>query len=286
MAKQIYRVAFLWAIIGVVTLTIETALSEIFSPAFFYMAEVLPLHETIPAILLLYLAYFLCPVFAGCLFTFVLSYGYLKVMKKPCGDERLTLLSVCPLLMAVIFTYSRQWAMDSFYDSGHIIMPILLLLCAGAGVFGGLIATGIIRRTASLRGLFIRIAGLALLLLILETVCPKIYFALSAQAGKEDGPRVILITVDTVRADRLSSFGYKGIETSNMDSLAGRGVAFKQAISPCPLTNPTHVSILTGLYPQTHGVEIPRSWTPTPRRSSASSSATDILPPLLSAASS
>jgi len=254
MVRQIYRVAFLWGIIGIITLTVETALSEFFSPAFFYMVKALPLYETVPSILLLYLAYFLCPFFAGCLFTFILNYGYFKIRKRPCENERLTLLSTCPFLAVVLFAYSRRWITDSFYELRHLLLPALLLICAGFGIFAGLLAAGALKRTASLRRLFIRIGGPALLLLILGMVCPKIYFTLSAQDGKEDGPRIILITVDTVRADRLSSFGYKGIETSNMDSLAGRGVTFKQAISPCPLTNPTHASMLTGLYPQTHGV--------------------------------
>ncbi len=67
-------------------------------------------------------------------------------------------------------------------------------------------------------------------------------------------PDVILITVDTLRADRLRCYGYKKIETPNIDRLARDGIRFDQAIAECPVTLPSHCSILTGTYPIYHGV--------------------------------
>ncbi len=74
------------------------------------------------------------------------------------------------------------------------------------------------------------------------------------EAPFEKNP-IIIISVDTLRADRLRCYGYKRIETPNIDSLAKDGVLFENAFSPVPLTLPSHVSILSGLYPFEHGVK-------------------------------
>ena len=63
---------------------------------------------------------------------------------------------------------------------------------------------------------------------------------------------VLLITLDTLRADHLSCYGGKTVSTPNIDALAGRGVRFSQAVAQVPLTTPSHASILTGTYPQVH----------------------------------
>ena len=67
-------------------------------------------------------------------------------------------------------------------------------------------------------------------------------------------PNVLLVTLDTVRADHLPIHGYEGVKTPNMDRLAADGVVFNNAIAPTPLTLPSHTSILTGTYPLFHGV--------------------------------
>jgi arylsulfatase A-like enzyme/Flp pilus assembly protein TadD len=65
---------------------------------------------------------------------------------------------------------------------------------------------------------------------------------------------VLLITLDTTRADRLGCYGYSGAETPNLDSLARKGVRFANAYCPVPLTLPSHCSILTGTLPTYHHV--------------------------------
>lgn len=67
-------------------------------------------------------------------------------------------------------------------------------------------------------------------------------------------PDVVLVTLDTTRADRLGSYGYAQAATPALDRLAAEGVRFGRAISPVPLTLPAHASILTGRYPFSHGV--------------------------------
>src|SRR5258705_5876150 len=68
-------------------------------------------------------------------------------------------------------------------------------------------------------------------------------------------PDVLLITVDTLRADRVGSYGAKNIATPAMDSLAHDGFLFERAIAQVPLTVPSHDAIMTGTYPFQNGVQ-------------------------------
>jgi arylsulfatase A-like enzyme len=68
-------------------------------------------------------------------------------------------------------------------------------------------------------------------------------------------PNVLLIIVDTLRADHLSSYGYKRPITPNIDYLATHGMAFDNAISTSSWTLPSHASMFTGLYPTSHGAQ-------------------------------
>ncbi len=66
---------------------------------------------------------------------------------------------------------------------------------------------------------------------------------------------VILITIDTVRADHLGCYGATDIHTPTLDALAHDGIVFERAISQVPLTWPSHAAILTGTYPFQNGVQ-------------------------------
>jgi choline-sulfatase len=66
-------------------------------------------------------------------------------------------------------------------------------------------------------------------------------------------PNVLLVTIDTLRADRVGCYGYGSGLTPTLDGLAARGVRFKTAVAHAPLTGPSHASILTGLTPLGHG---------------------------------
>lgn len=70
-------------------------------------------------------------------------------------------------------------------------------------------------------------------------------------------PNVILISLDTLRADRLSTYGYVRDTSPNIDALAKEGVVFEHAFAEAPWTLPSHVTMLTGLYPATHGANLP-----------------------------
>lgn len=67
------------------------------------------------------------------------------------------------------------------------------------------------------------------------------------------GP-IVIISVDTLRADHLPAYGYGGVRTPNIDALAKGGIVFDEAWSNVPLTLPSHVSMLTGALPAQNGV--------------------------------
>jgi arylsulfatase A-like enzyme/Flp pilus assembly protein TadD len=90
-----------------------------------------------------------------------------------------------------------------------------------------------------------------LLILFLSSLPP------SASAGPNEngsGWNVLLITIDTLRADRLSCYSQEFVQTPNMDSLAKKGVIFTRAFANNPTTLPSHTNILLGLSPLCHGV--------------------------------
>ena len=70
---------------------------------------------------------------------------------------------------------------------------------------------------------------------------------------KPEQPSILLVTLDTSRADRLG-IETDQVDTPNLEALAGRGVYFEQAYSVTPTTLPSHTSMLTGLYPADHRV--------------------------------
>src|SRR5271154_5158871 len=86
-----------------------------------------------------------------------------------------------------------------------------------------------------------------------DWVC-VVCLAASALAGTAAPPNVILITLDTVRADRMGFLGSKRGLTPNLDGLARQSAVFTRAYSQAPLTPTSHATILTGTYPQFHQV--------------------------------
>src|SRR3954449_2370510 len=81
----------------------------------------------------------------------------------------------------------------------------------------------------------------------------------AAQRAPDQIPRlrplnIVVVTVDTLRADHLRCYGYRDIETPALDGLAQRGVVFESAVAQTPLTPPSHASIFTGQNPTVHNV--------------------------------
>jgi len=77
---------------------------------------------------------------------------------------------------------------------------------------------------------------------------------LSCGPTERTRPHIILVTLDTTRADRLGCYGHEPALTPVLDSLAAAGIVFDQAVTSAPVTLPAHSTILTGVYPFRHGV--------------------------------
>ncbi len=69
-----------------------------------------------------------------------------------------------------------------------------------------------------------------------------------------NGTPLVIVSIDTLRSDRLPAYGYEGVETPAIDSFARGAILFEHAYSPVPLTLPAHASLLTGLDPPAHRV--------------------------------
>jgi arylsulfatase A-like enzyme/Flp pilus assembly protein TadD len=95
-------------------------------------------------------------------------------------------------------------------------------------------------------------AGLAGVLLL--TGCARRADHGVFRPGGLKGANVLLVTIDTLRRDRVGAYGNRSGLTPTLDKLSGQGLRFSHAYSHVPLTLPAHTSILTGLTPRRHGV--------------------------------
>jgi len=96
--------------------------------------------------------------------------------------------------------------------------------------------------------------GFALLALIAASACRRQADEGIAASGSLRGANVLLVTIDTLRQDRVGAYGNANGLTPTLDRLASSGVRFAHAFTPAPLTLPAHASILTGLLPRRHGI--------------------------------
>src|SRR5437660_371878 len=87
---------------------------------------------------------------------------------------------------------------------------------------------------------------------IIVALLTVILFAASCRRAAR--PNVLIITIDTLRADHLGCYGFTLARTPEIDKLAAESVRFTDAISAAPITMPAHSSIFTGLFPVAHGV--------------------------------
>lgn len=107
------------------------------------------------------------------------------------------------------------------------------------------------RRLALISGtvqFLILVTALFTPILLLQTA------AMAQTAATKNPPDVYLVTIDTLRADHVGCYGYKNVETPALDALAADGIRFTHAYTHSPITNTSHITILTGLLPSVHGV--------------------------------
>jgi choline-sulfatase len=106
-----------------------------------------------------------------------------------------------------------------------------------------------LKRRASRLRLGVSVCGAHLALALAVGCAPR-----GPSALEFPGAPLILISVDTLRADHLPAYGYAGVATPHLDALVRDSIRFENAYSHCPLTLPSHLSLLTGLLPAEHGV--------------------------------
>jgi predicted AlkP superfamily pyrophosphatase or phosphodiesterase len=92
------------------------------------------------------------------------------------------------------------------------------------------------------------------LVILLVVIAAAVWFYGWAGTSPGNITHVILISVDTCRADYLGCYGYERETTPNIDALAREGVLFENVLAPVPLTFPSHSSMLTGTTPLYHQV--------------------------------
>jgi arylsulfatase len=119
------------------------------------------------------------------------------------------------------------------------------------------------------------IPGLVLLLALAQAKAPP--------AGQpiDERPSIVLVTIDTLRLEHLGCYGYPRPTSPRVDALAAEGVLFENARAPMASTFPSHLSVLTGLYPHQHGSTsnrdaVRRPFEPAPGRSPAASALGDV----------
>ena len=91
----------------------------------------------------------------------------------------------------------------------------------------------------------------SLVVLLTASLLPWAAPAFAAPVG---GPNVVLITIDTLRADHIGCYGYGQIRTPNIDALAADGARFERAYTAVPVTLPSHTVMFTGTYPMLSGM--------------------------------
>lgn len=83
---------------------------------------------------------------------------------------------------------------------------------------------------------------------------PALLAVIAGGCAREQRLNVLLVTIDTARADRFGCYGYAEPSSPNIDALAAEGALFTHAFATNPITLPSHTSIMTGTYPVFHGV--------------------------------
>jgi arylsulfatase A-like enzyme/predicted Zn-dependent protease len=106
------------------------------------------------------------------------------------------------------------------------------------------------KKRLALAGIFMVVLIVASLIILLSRQIRPDFTRL--RGGKDFN--VILVTLDTTRADRIGCYGFSRIETPTLDALAARGVKFENCMSQTPLTLPSHSTLFTGTLPLFHGV--------------------------------
>jgi choline-sulfatase len=96
--------------------------------------------------------------------------------------------------------------------------------------------------------------GAVLTVVAALAIAAGVWWAWTSRSSGRARPNVLIVTIDTLRADRVGVYGSKAARTPTLDRLAAEGMRAADAIAQAPITMPSHASLFTGLYPPAHGV--------------------------------
>ena len=148
-----------------------------------------------------------------------------------------------------------QYGVQAFYNRMLLTEPGGLLAFATATAAGGLLLWGRIPGQAPLLRVLVPVSwGLTAVSLPFWLLAEPAVRQLAPPPVPGKGPDLLLVTLDTVRADVLPAWGGTGIETPNLDRLLREGFLYEDAVASTPITGPSHATMLTGLLPPSHGV--------------------------------
>ena len=138
---------------------------------------------------------------------------------------------------------------------GHL--GTLAFLCAGFAAIGWILSRlreryGTWRLSTALGGLCLVLIGSHFVLYSTHTV-DRFLTEVPGSARSTEKPNILLLTIDTLRVDRLGTYGYTSDISENIDRLAREGVLFERAVAHSPWTRTSFGSILTSTYPSQHG---------------------------------
>lgn len=179
------------------------------------------------------------------------------------GEERSVLATVHVALLGLVAIVGGGIGLEAM----HVVIP------HGAGLVLAVVAAPL-ALVAVDRGLSLvvpsrprRLAGQLALALLAGVVwgrpldlAPRVDDVVTGVPPPAGTPDVVLVTLDTTRADHLSTYGYDRDTSPNLTRLARDGVLYRDARSPAGWTLPGHASIMTGLYPSSHGAQLTGSW--------------------------
>jgi len=172
-------------------------------------------------------------------------------------SRRLPIVRVTVFLAALLMFF--DWLTRSGHARGRFLLACFLgLVAAGAA----LLLTGWFTKHDAEALQFSKrtVAWLAMATVLLVTGVQGWRWYQEARAERsttsEDVPNVLVIVVDTLRADHLSGYGYSRETSPNLDHVAQMGVLFEEAFAAASWTLPSHASLLTGRYPSQHGAEM------------------------------
>lgn len=178
---------------------------------------------------------------------------HVAVGRKPALRDRAAVVAVAlPLLLFEVLLY--QWIQVYAIDRVASIATALAALAFVAAASATMALVWQMRQRWSATRLLIAFALVLLIGALAAPVGARRAGTVQASANPSGRTpeRIILITVDTLRADALSAYRTDAPRTAAIDRLAGDGVVFEHAVAPAPWTLPSLVSIVTGLLPAAH----------------------------------